>query len=72
MWILAQDQIDLVNCNHIWVSGNKVLGIREGGKVCDEFVTLGAYETSERAKKVLFNIFSVKRKKHFSFIMPEK
>lgn len=72
MWILTQDQMDLINCDHIWADNNKILGIRGGGKDYGEFVTLGTYETSERAQKVLFNIFSVKRKKHFSFIMPEK
>ena len=71
MWILTQNQERFINCEDIWVSDNKVLGIRsrEG---CESYVILGKFESEEREKKVLFNIFSVQRKKHFSFIMPEK
>ena len=62
MWILTQDQVNLINCDHVWVECNKILGIRGGSENYGEFVTLGTYETEERAKEVLFNIFSVKRK----------
>lgn len=71
MWILTQNQEDFINCEDIWVANNEILGSRSG-ESCECYVTLGKFESKERAKKVLFNIFTVKRKKHFTFIMPEK
>lgn len=71
MWILTQNQERFINCEDIWVSDNEVLGSRSG-ESCENYVILGKFESEERAKEVLFNIFTVKRKKYFAFFMPQE
>lgn len=71
MWILTQDRLDVLNCIHVYVNNNEVRGVRNSN---DSFeMTLGTYETPERAKEILSNIFTRKSKyKGFSYGMPTK
>lgn len=69
MWILTQNRMETLNCIHIYIKGNQVMG-----STSNEFnIVLGTYETPERAKEILSNIFTRKSKyKGFSYGMPTK
>lgn len=69
MWILSQNRMETLHCVHVYVKGNQVMG-----STSNEFnVVLGTYETPERAKEILSNIFTRKSKyKGFSYGMPTK
>lgn len=75
LWIATQDDKSLVNAKEITVDGKKIEGVIVSSTMNHWGKVLGKYETKERAKEILKEIFKVIEEssgKFVTYTMPKK
>ena len=70
MWILTQDRDEIICTKNIQAIDNKISAFSEDGEI---ETILGYYNSNARAKKILLEIFKVKKiYKGFTYEMPKE
>lgn len=70
MWILTQDRDEIICTKNIQAMSNRVRALSEDGEI---ETILGYYNSEDRAKEIVLEIFKVKKvHKGFTYEMPKE